>query len=216
MSQNSNVHLIRDFLKLRSLSNTKRYPLYKTVNTESVSVHSYNVTVFGVLLYNDLKDYFIENNINFDYSKFLELLLFHDVGEIFTSDIDYDFKTFLKQNSNYRELESIFISYCMKEFSPGLFPTNVENAIQEKSDNSIEASLVSFIDMIDVVFYSFTEVFTFNNFSLLEVLLKSIAIAKSRFEQNPILQQSNLLKYLFHELDSVLAETNLLESTQSN
>lgn len=125
---------------------------------QSVSEHSYDVTFLAMLV----GDYLEDKNVSVDKLRLLEMGLVHDVEEVASGDILKPLKhgKFKEELDNLNENNMFYLTRLLgtkKDKYLGLWR-------EVKDGDTLEAKLISFVDMIDRILYCLKESHMGNNY----------------------------------------------------
>ena len=135
----------KDLLKfLYKLKNTNRYATVPVVTYESVAEHSYYVTLFSMMLCDEL-DIYGDQRV-----KILQMALIHDLPEAILSDIPTTSKSIFKQFG--MDVDSI-----SGELMKSILPPYTGEMIEFEEKETIEALVVKLADIAQCFQYCYHE-----------------------------------------------------------
>ena len=140
------------FEKAYKLNQMNRFSTEYHVHDESVSSHSFYVTLFVM---------YLSNYYNFDVDKAMKMAMIHDLPESFISDFPFHIK---QENPEiqpfFDQLDSKYIDFYDKNFFPG------SRALIDEYNNkeTLESLVVYLCDMLSSCLFCITEVTLGNNY----------------------------------------------------
>jgi len=142
-----------DFILLcKRLNNIKRYSVFNKFCSQSVSEHTFLMTIIAMQLGE------IERGLGkkLDMAKLLICSLFHDIPESISGDIIYDFK--ISKKGFIKEIENMEIKEIKNKLKNFKFLESFVHLYSKCKDNSLEGQIVSIADVIEPYFYVSDEI----------------------------------------------------------
>lgn len=127
--------------------------------SQSVAEHSYSTTFLALVV----ADYLALKDVKVDKLRMLEMGLVHDVEEVISGDI---LKT-LKHGGFKKELDKMNLQnmdYLLRMLPPPMELYYLAVWDEAKQRETLEARLLSFVDMLDRILYSLRETHLGNNY----------------------------------------------------
>lgn len=141
---NKFLNLYLSFFQLKNTLRTGwvKYHNMEEKHGESVADHSYSATILGYSIAKELE-------LDLDYEKFLKMMLFHEIGEIYAGDII----SFKNREISVKEKDQIEMNGITKVFGN----SKIENEMKElwkefTAGKTIEAKFAKSIDQLEAVF----------------------------------------------------------------
>ncbi len=141
---NKFLNLYLSFFQLKNTLRTGwiKYHGMEEKYTESVADHSYSATILGYSIAKELE-------LDLDYEKFLKLMLFHEIGEIYAGDI----VSFKNREITVEEKDQMEREGIAKVFEN----SKIENEMKEMweeftAGKTMEAKFAKSIDQLEAVF----------------------------------------------------------------
>ena len=138
------------FSTLYKINQINRFSTEYHLHEESVSSHSYYVSLFI---------YYLHNFYNFDLLKSLKMSLIHDLPENYIGDFPYHIKSEnFKLFEIFDDLDKKYINNCSEIF-------NEINELCDEFNNhkSVESIICNFADKLSSALFCYTEVNLGNN-----------------------------------------------------
>ncbi len=146
----SNYHFLAHINRLRHI---KRWSLMRNIEQESVSEHTYHMTLILHMLCMIGKEIF---NKNIPTEKLVLLALYHDVTEVFTGDLPTPIKHHNKQFlTEFAKIESIAAERLLEMVPPELTKT-FEFLIAKQEDTELK-KWIKAADLLDAYLKCLTE-----------------------------------------------------------
>ena len=141
MSESVDKELLTFMYRLKYLN---RYEAWPRITQETVAEHSYFVTLFSMMLCDEL-------NIDAESRMIcLEMAITHDIPEILLSDIPHPAKEYLKENGI--KIDGMEQNTMMK-----ILPPYAKHVGDFEEVNSLEATIVKIADIIQCIQYCLHE-----------------------------------------------------------
>ena len=140
-----NFELLKEYDRLDCL---RRYNHKRTISTESVASHSYYVALYTQMICNALE---LEDSVK---AKALTHAIYHDIGEIYLSDIPYDTKEkfpFMKKMLSGIEEDII------KEHFPQYSKLWKEVEDRKTTESLLIYNIIKLSDILSVIQYTSRE-----------------------------------------------------------
>jgi putative hydrolase of HD superfamily len=135
------VTLTKYFLSAKRFEDVKRYATQDPVLHQSDSEHAFFMILMARKLFKEL-------NLDLDYAKVIDLILFHDFSEIGLKE-DYE-ATRAQSDPAYRREKELFEKRNIKKVTKDLDDPDIKSAYDEyNADETREAKFVKALDKIE-------------------------------------------------------------------
>lgn len=147
-----------------TLNNLKRWNGLNIIKDETVSQHSYIVTILSRILGEKL---FISNRRSEYILEVVTAAMFHDFDEIFTGDITHNVKYNPVNGKEFRDVLNVFVDEKIQEnFNNSEFYF-IKNSLEKEPWNELIHKIVKIADWMSMFFFLKKEMYL-GNLSLLE------------------------------------------------
>lgn len=203
----------------RRLKNIRRCNNFLTIQTEDVAQHSFYTTIIAMTIAEEYNKAVEEWNNNLhpldvdnlmepaDVNKVIKLSLFHDMEEVFTSDIPYNVKHYNKDlNSSIKE--------CIKHILTDVYDSSTISHHKFYILNckeGLEGKFVAISDLLEGAWYCYQEILMGNNY--IKELFNSYLIEINKLEFLTIMKEKcPTVKRLLNLFENFQPDINLNEN----
>ena len=206
MKNLKNLQMLCNYRRLRSIRRANNLP---TLQTEDVAQHSFYVAILALTLADDYNAHVAEHNRQYhplDTENTYELVstaqvtrqaLFHDMEEVFTSDIPWNVK-------HHNNETNVAIQRCIWEKLKTVYqgttsPVSEHEFLICTAKNNLAGDFVNVADNLEGAWYCYTEV-TMGNQYMQGLLVKYLKV----IEQDPLVPLLFRFSPLFGDIMAML------------